>query len=216
MVYLIFVPKNILDDKEKVKEFTRYLSKYCDYINSEKRYFVQTDNYEGDDNECGYGNIYVEMGKIDLNYLDHIIFNISPTEINTDGNVGLCEFKASSINLIPRFGAFIIEAASLKDRCIGLNNWGLKTFLGKIDLSEKSSQVVLDTLEELELSLSSKCSYVYDEFHDKKYDTEKLFNILFDIESGSIERKEDKIKMFSEEYEDFIKIYKDIKIKEMI
>ena len=81
-----------------------------------------------------------------------------------------------------------------------------------MDFSKKSSQVVLDTLDELELTLSSKCSYIYDDFHDKLYDTEKLFNILFDIESGSIIRKEDKITMFSEDYEDFMDIYKDIKI----
>lgn len=210
MVYLIFVPKNILNDEVKSKEFGSYLSKHCDYMNSERQYLIQTEKYEGDDNESGYDNIYVEMGKIDLNYLDPYINNINPKELDINENI--CEFKTSNINLIPRFGAFIVEAVSLKDRCLDLNTFGLKTFLSKMDFSKKSSQVVLDTLDELELTLSSKCSYIYDEFHDKKYDTEKLFNILFDIESGIIVRKEDKITMFSEDYEDFIDMYKDIKI----
>lgn len=215
MVYLVFVPKNILNDKLQYKEFDSYLSKYCNYTNSEKRYLIKTESYEGDDNESGYSNIYVEMGRIDLNYLDPYIDNINPKDLDIDENI--CEFKSSRIDLIPRFGAFIVEAVSLKDRGIDsnyldLNTWGLKTFLSKMDFSKKSSQVVLDTLDELELTLSSKCSYIYDDFHDKLYDTEKLFNILFDIESGSIIRKEDKITMFSEDYEDFMDIYKDIKI----
>lgn len=215
MVYLIFVPENIISDGIKSKEFDSYVSKHCNYMNSEKQYLVRTERYEGDDNESGYSNIYVEMGKVDLNYLDTYIDNINPKDLDIDE--GICEFKSSRIDLIPRFGAFIVEAVSLKDRgidsnCLDLNTLGLKTFLSKIDFSKKSSQVVLDTLDELELSLSSKCSYVYDDFHDKLYDTEKLFNILFDIESGSIIRKEDKIRMFSEDYEDFMDMYKDIKI----
>lgn len=163
MVYLIFVPKNILSDGIKSKEFDSYVSKHCNYMNSEKQYLIRTERYEGDDNESGYSNIYVEMGKIDLNYLDPYIDNINPKDLDIDENI--CEFKSSHVDLIPRFGAFIVEAVSLKDRgidsnCLDLNTWGLKTFLSKMDFSKKSSQVVLDTLDELELTLSSKCSYI--------------------------------------------------------
>ena len=219
MVNLIFVPRNYymnggvngtINNTEDVQAFNRCFNEEFGFINHDSFYFIPTENYVVKDSNDGYSKINNEMCKLNMDYLDPIIESVNPKEL--EKGVNNREFKASAINFIPRFGAFVISAVSLNDRILGLQNYLLKTYLGKIDYNEKCSEVVFDTLDELSLVMSKNCSYVYDEFHDKKYDTERLFNILFDIKFGLIERNEDKIRMFSEDYEDFMDMYKDIKI----
>lgn len=88
---------------------------------------------------------------------------------------------------------------------------------------DKRKEMVKDVFDELDLYFNVDLDFknenilnnVYDRFHDKHYDKNKLFNLLFkeDRDKLIFERDDKNITKFSEDYEDFIDENKDIIIK---
>lgn len=90
---------------------------------------------------------------------------------------------------------------------------------------EKKNKIIRDVYDELSIFKDTDeegdiivPEIVIDDFHDKKYSMKDLNKLLFkeDRENLIFERNEEKIRMFSEEYEDFIDVNKDIIIEEEI
>lgn len=204
MVYLVFTPKNHIDEMEHYLEENKELY----YSLKDKFIMIGIENYNGNSNEDGYAHVLKEMLNIDLNYLDKFVYGDNKGLFNEDKDQR--EFKASDLSFVPKYGSVIVRALSLKDRANNLHSISLKTWF-ELMRDEKNENEIISTLDELDLKIN--LNYIYDDFHDKCYDLEMFFNLIFNVNNNSelnIQRNEFNISAFSENYEDFIEKFEEI------
>lgn len=194
MIRLIFAPKNLLNVNDAEGEML------IKYINNKypqdrmSKIIIPIEDYLGDDSSLGYNHIQNELYKIDLDYLDkHIPEDILKTMMKKNPNS--IEFKSSEIDLIPRFGAFSILAASLYDRGTGIEN-NLRDFLEVIDTDEESENILNEMFKELNFEFSKYGTEIINKNNGERYDAEITLNYMFSIDNGKLIKSEHNINVF--------------------